>query len=540
MDYLDNLNTTELSGSVNPKLESLRIIQADASWLPLSVHFLLFLVPVLFLVFVRRRYFSPLSHIPGPFLASFSRLWHLRQIWNGDQNLALIKAHDKYGHFVRMAHNEVSISHPDGIRRVLMCAFPKGDWYRIVSFPDYTFKAPFSMIDPKEAKEARKYLLTGYLHHNVLQGEPALDENIAKLLGWMDKYSEDKKPMDLAGAVRPYYSMADLEMHIDKFFSYTAFDITGEVLFSKPFGFLEKGEDVRNSIAVTMILETYVTFIGYFQWIHRLFANPFTTWLGILPMGHVFDTTMAALDKRQKNPDARFDLAAHWFRGLERAKKEGSKVFDLRILQAFATGNVSAGADTVSAGLQSFVYHLLRHPNGWQRIRAEIDAARKQGRCEGAVVSYEDACTLPYLQAALKEALRIFGPGSMGLPRVAPKGGVTVGDVTFPEGMTLTISPWVIHHSKELWGEDAREFNPDRWLQPDIAKKEKYFIPWGAGYASCPGQTVAKIQLLKIAASIVRDYDIRQVEPGKEWKWAAHFTVVPHDWPVYITKRADL
>ncbi|RYP51953.1 hypothetical protein DL768_002829 [Monosporascus sp. mg162] len=492
MDCLDDLNTTEFSGGLNPKLESLRIRQANV-------------------------------HIPGPFLASFSRLWHLRQIWNGDQNLALIKAHDKYGHFVRMAHNEVSISHPDGIRRVLMCAFPKGDWYRIVSFPDYTFKAPFSMVDPKEAKEARKYLLTGYLHHNVLQGEPALDENITKLLGWMDKYSEDKKPMDL-----------------DKFFSYTAFDITGEVLFSKPFGFLEKGEDVRNSIAVTMLLETYVTFIGYFQWIHRLFANPFTTWLGILPMGHVFDTTMAALDKRQKNPDARFDLAAHWFRGLERAKREGSKVFDLRILQAFATGNVSAGADTVSAGLQSFVYHLLRHPNGWQRIRAEIDAARKQGRCEGAVVSYEDACALPYLQAALKEALRIFGPGSMGLPRVAPKGGVTVGDVTFPEGVTLTISPWVIHHSKELWGEDAREFNPDRWLQPDIASKEKYFIPWGAGYASCPGQTVAKIQLLKVAASIVRDYDIRQVEPGKEWKWAAHFTVVPHDWPVYITKRADL
>jgi hypothetical protein len=34
-----------------------------------------------------------------------------------------------------------------------------------------------------------------------------------------------------------------------------------------------------------------------------------------------------------------------------------------------------------------------------------------------------------------------------------------------------------MHYSKELWGPDAREFNPDRWLQPDAAQKEKYFIP---------------------------------------------------------------
>lgn len=65
----------------------------------------------------------------------------------------------------------------------------------------------------------------------------------------------------------------------------------------------------------------------------------------------------------------------------------------------------------------------------------------------------------------------------MGFPRVASKGGVTIGDTTFPEGVTLSINTWVIHHSKEFWGPDAREFKPERWLQYDIASKEKYFIP---------------------------------------------------------------
>lgn len=64
-----------------------------------------------------------------------------------------------------------------------------------------------------------------------------------------------------------------------------------------------------------------------------------------------------------------------------------------------------------------------------------------------------------------------------GLPRVAAKGGVTIGETHFPEGVTLTVNPSVIHSSKEIWGPDAREFNPERWLGPDAAEKEKNFIP---------------------------------------------------------------
>lgn len=225
-------------------------------------------------------------------------------------------------------------------------------------------------------------------------------------------------------------------------------------------------------------MECYIAFVGYLQWLHIIFANPFITWLGILPMGHLFDTTMSSLKERQKNPDARADLAGHWFRGLEKAKKEKSRVFNQRCLEAFATANVGAGSDTVSTGLQSFVYHLLRHPGGWAKIRAEIRAAQKEGgRCLGEVVSYEDAVRLPYLTACIKEGLRVFAPIAAGLPRVAPPGGVNIGGTHFAEGVTLTVNPSVIHLSKELWGADAGEFNPDRWFRPDAAEREKYFIP---------------------------------------------------------------
>lgn len=62
-------------------------------------------------------------------------------------------------------------------------------------------------------------------------------------------------------------------------------------------------------------------------------------------------------------------------------------------------------------------------------------------------------------------------------------------------------------------------------------------MKFGVGYQSCPGQHVAKMELSKITATIVRDYDIRQVNKDQQWQWKAYFTVVPHSWPCYITKR---
>lgn len=124
-------------------------------------------------------------------------------------------------------------------------------------------------------------------------------------------------------------------------------------------------------------------------------------------------------------------------------------------------------------------------------------------------------------------------------------------------GTTLSINPWVMHYSTKFWGQDAAEFKPDRWMVNDDAAvmMDKYFIPvspldkvlplmiadgggqWGVGYQSCPGQNTAKIELSKLAAVLVRDYNIRQVDEGKEWEWKAYITCVPHCWDCYVSKR---
>lgn len=314
-----------------------------------------------------------------------------------------------------------------------------------------------SIRDPKKKTEKSRNMAPGFALSSVIKSEDAVSRTIEMLLDWMDKYAEKGEPM-----------------HIDKFFTYTAFDIVGEVMFSKQFGFLRQGIDIGNSIANSLALNAYAAVAGFFQPWNLIIANPFVTWLNIMPMGHLFDTTMTALKERERNQDARFDLIAHWFRML----KEHPDRLTLRDVHAQTTSAVGAGADTVSCALQSFIYHMLRHPTAWARVRDEIDTARRErGLCGDRVVSFDHAQQLPYLQACIKEALRVFGPVPMGLPRVVPKGGLTIGDRTFPAGTILSINPWVMHYSKEIWGPDAHEFNPDRWFDDSISSKEKYWIP---------------------------------------------------------------
>ena len=55
------------------------------------------LIVALLTLCVYRRYLSPISDVPGPALASVTRLWHIRNIIKGDQNLELIRLHDQHG-----------------------------------------------------------------------------------------------------------------------------------------------------------------------------------------------------------------------------------------------------------------------------------------------------------------------------------------------------------------------------------------------------------------------------------------------------------
>lgn len=367
--------------------------------------------------------------------------------------------------------------------------------------------------DPKRKVERSKTFAAGFAQSSLLRSEDAISGCISQLLDHMDDFARREEPMPL-----------------DKFFTYTAFDVVGEVLCSKPFGFLREGKDVNNAIATNFFFQELVTWASHLRELHYVVVNPVMTWLSLTPASWLGETAFAAVKDRMARPVERFDMLSHWFKYMDQNPGKAS----MRDIMAQATNVVGAGSDTTSCLLQSLFYHFLRNPETMLRARAEVD--EKVGISEDRVLPFSAVRELPYLQACVKEALRYHTPIPMTLPRLAPKGGIEIGNKVFPEGITLSGSPWVMHRSRELWGDDVDEYRPERWLQGG-GDLDKYFMPFGAGFMSCPGQHLARIEALKITATILRRYDLRLVSPEKEWVCKMLFAQVPHGWPVYVSKR---
>lgn len=98
--------------------------------------------------------------------------------------------------------------------------------------------------------------------------------------------------------------------------------------------------------------------------------------------------------------------------------------------------NVAAGSDTTGVSLSGAVYYLMRNPEKLQKLRREVDEAFAQG-AGGDSLGFTQAQRMPYLQATVKEALRIHSAVGTTLPRVVPAGGAHLAGEWFPGGVSI-------------------------------------------------------------------------------------------------------
>ena len=190
--------------------------------------------------------------------------------------------------------------------------------------------------------------------------------------------------------------------------------------------------------------------------------------------------------------------------------------------------NMLAGADTTALTIRSAIYFCLKHPRAWERLRAELGAADiDKASCP---VQYRDCRHVAYLEAVVREALRVLPGVSLSLERYVPPGGFQLKDGRFiPEGAAVGINPYVLARNEEVWGADAHLFRPERWLRDRAGgETEASFrlrlqrmndadLSFGAGSRVCIGKNLGLVQVYKVVATIATLYDIQLAEPEKEW-----------------------
>ena len=95
----------------------------------------------------------------------------------------------------------------------------------------------------------------------------------------------------------------------------------------------------------------------------------------------------------------------------------------------------------------------------------ELEKAIHSGLIGKGPISYADGARLEYLQACMKEAMRLMTPVGMEMPRYVATGGMLVGGKYFlPEGTEIGASPFTYHRAEAAYGHDAGAFRPERWL----------------------------------------------------------------------------
>lgn len=145
--------------------------------------------------------------------------------------------------------------------------------------------------------------------------------------------------------------------------------------------------------------------------------------------------------------------------------------------------NIIAGSDTTAITLSSILYNLLKSPKSLQRLRAELEEFERKGQCGNPNVSFKEAQSIPYLQAVIKEGLRVHPATGLPLWRVVPPEGAEICGHHFKGGDVVGANSWVLHYNEDVWGPDAAVFRPERWLdEPEEKLKamERAFMPVGS------------------------------------------------------------
>ena len=154
-----------------------------------------------------------------------------------------------------------------------------------------------------------------------------------------------------------------------------------------------------------------------------------------------------------------------------------------------------------------------------KKLQDEVDNAVSAGKVSPLVQDEEARKELPYLNAVLKEAMRLHPSVGFLFERHVPAGGVEICGKFIPAGTIVGINPWVLQHDPEVF-KNPESFEPERWLiddEAELANMEKNFFSFGAGSRVCIGRNISYIEMRKIVPQLVREFDM-SIEDGKEWK----------------------
>nr|XP_036580297.1 pisatin demethylase [Colletotrichum truncatum]KAF6788209.1 pisatin demethylase [Colletotrichum truncatum] len=474
------------------------------------------IVSVLLAVYASKKIqaYNRLKAFKGPFSAGWFEAWHALAIISEKSHLKYDEVCRKYGPIARIGPNDLLTSSLDLILHMSAVRSPysRTEWYYRACRHRPDKDHVFSEIDEERHRQLRSKMAAGYSGKENLALEDSIDTHVSELLQLIrSKYLStevEAKPMDLSQKIQ-----------------FLALDVISSISFSNAFGDLLADDDtngVAKSSEDGMRAFNFSLGLG----LYKLLQNPIIArYIGpqetdATGFGKMVANGRAVIKNRlAQDTEKRSDMIASFIRhGLTEEE-----------LVSETTLQMVAGSDTTAASLRIIMLYLLTHPRVYTKLQAEIDQFHnsKQISEPSGIISYADARGLEYLQAVIKEAMRVHPPVTDVVPKRVPDGGDTVvvdgKEVFLPGGTNVNHAIWPLYLNKETFGGDAEEFRPERWLLETDEKKlatmnRLHEVVFGYGKYQCLGRPVALMEIGKTIYELMRNFDWCLAKPDTPWK----------------------
>ncbi|CAI6306923.1 unnamed protein product [Periconia digitata] len=445
-------------------------------------------------------YFHPLAGYPGPRLRAAFNSPHNYNIFNGNIVYAWDALHEKYGDFVRISPNMLSVTDPNAWRDI----YGYGTKNPIPKYHDFYFGGAGGVANIVASNDAdhtrmRRLLNHAFSDQALRNQEHIIQGYISLLVSKLREKAQHNAPVD-----------------INAFFNFTTFDILGDLCFGESFHALDKGT--------------------YNEWIHNIFDGiKIVRWLHVMKAYPIIGVPVLMVLKlfpqveRVRHRNREFAVE----RTQRRIERETDrKDFMSYILQHNGEADkgmtrpemdrnsailIIAGSETSATLLSGITFHLLKNPEWLEKLTHEI---RTTFEHDTDITFTSTASQLKIMNAIIMETFHMYPPVPAYLPRCTGEGGATVCGKYVPPNTVVNIPQYPANRSSRNF-KDPHTFAPQRFLNDPEYEHDKRSVvqPFSVGPRNCIGQAMAWSEIRTILARFIYNFDVELHDPATSSDW---------------------
>ena len=517
---------------------------------PSPFHTTLFFLSLLTLTWLAHDLYTwrvHLRHVPGPFRSSLTCYHALfTRGFSGRLNSWITSQNDQHGRLFRIGPNHVITDDPDVLRRLgtQRSSYSKSGWYtnitRLVRGADSTLSLGGSARNNALHRERRGLLAGTYAgRDNSSSTSSSSSDDIGTGIGTGNSSSSAEQALDLqVGEFVAYLDRKSTNettntvVDFSVAAQYFALDAIAQILWGSPFGFLRDDADFGRYVQTLqdfLPVRSALSSLPILSWLRPVLERMLPSSGDEFGLGRLMGAAERAIRDRLGDSG----VGGVTVKGVVEGKKVGRGDMLSGLMEKGLSGEelfsetvmaIVAGSDNTASALRMAVALLVVTPAAYRKLCEEIDEGVAAGRVSEPVVTDGEARAMPYLQAVVRETLRLY-PLPAELYKEVPPEGDEVAGYFLPGGTRLGMNLHGVGRRRDLWGEDAAMFRPERWTEAaaderDGGERFRNMVGWvdltfGSGRFQCLGKPLALMELNKVIVALLRNFDFAAVDPAR-------------------------